>query len=88
MLLTDRVALAIFLFMNLVDYYTSLTPEQKKTLADRLGTSQAYVSQIFYGHRKAGVKILARIELATDGVVTPSDLRPDIYDRPLDRGAA
>lgn len=64
--------------MNLKNYLSGLSPEQKKELADHFGTSVEYLSQLANGHRKAGPKFLAGIERATAGQVTQAELRPDL----------
>lgn len=61
------------------DHYTRLTPDQKRQLAERLGTSVPYLSQIAHGHRRAGPRLLLQIERATAGAVRAEDLRPDLY---------
>ena len=63
--------------MNFKTYYRNLTASEKSALASRLDTSLAYLSQLAYGHRKAGAKFLLRIEKATGGKVTPTGLRQD-----------
>lgn len=63
--------------MKYADYYTALSPDGKRALARRLKTSVAYLSQLATGHRKAGLKYLLLISRATDGAVTPIELRPD-----------
>lgn len=55
-------------------------PETRK-LARKLGTSYAYLSQIAYGHRKAGPQFAVRIERETGGLVRREDLRPDLFER-------
>ncbi|MBI4695538.1 MAG: helix-turn-helix domain-containing protein [Gammaproteobacteria bacterium] len=51
-------------------------------MAEKLETSIAYLSQLAHGHRKPGARILARIESATGGQVTPADMRPDLFAAP------
>ena len=63
--------------MNFKTYYSSLTTGEKINLSKRLDTSVAYLSQLANGHRKAGAKILLKIESATFGNITPQMLRPD-----------
>ena len=60
-------------------YYTSLNKQQKLELAEKLNSSVMYLCHIAKGRRKAGVKIITGILKATDGVVTPEVMRPDIY---------
>ena len=63
--------------MDFKDYWAELPADDKKMLAERLDTSVAYLSQLAYGHRKAGARFLLQIESATDGIVKPSGLRSD-----------
>jgi DNA-binding transcriptional regulator YdaS (Cro superfamily) len=65
--------------MDFETYYTSLSPEAKRDLAEKLGITVAYLRQIAHGHRRAGARVIARIAEATQGAVTPADLRPDLY---------
>jgi DNA-binding transcriptional regulator YdaS (Cro superfamily) len=60
-------------------YFLSLGKTEREQLANRLATSVAYLSLLSRGHRRAGVKITARIERATNGEILPVDLRPDLY---------
>lgn len=64
--------------MMFKDYFSSLSSDEKSSLASAMGTSVAYLSQIAHGHRKAGANLLLKIESATSGKVTPYDLRPDL----------
>lgn len=63
--------------MKYTDYYASLSAAEKRELAERLDTSVAYLSQLASGHRRAGASILLRIEAATDGQVSPQEMRSD-----------
>jgi DNA-binding transcriptional regulator YdaS (Cro superfamily) len=57
------------------------------SLAERLGSSKAYISQLAHGHRKASHQMARKIEVETNGQVTRADLRPDIFG-PIDEAAA
>lgn len=63
--------------MKFKDYWCGLAPQEKLELAERLTTSNDYLSQLAYGHRKAGAKFLLAIESATNGKVKPNELRSD-----------
>jgi DNA-binding transcriptional regulator YdaS (Cro superfamily) len=65
--------------MKITDYLDSLSPKERSEFAERASTSLAYLSQLANGHRKAGLKTVHAIEVASNGVVTGSDLRPDVY---------
>ena len=66
--------------MDIKKYYKQLKADQKKQLADDIGTSLNYLRHIFNGRRKASPKMAKRIEEATRHEVTREDLRPDFYE--------
>lgn len=51
-------------FMNFLEYWQSLSPEQKANLAARSNTSIPYLSQVAHGHRKAGAGLIERLMVA------------------------
>lgn len=63
---------------NFKTFYGLLDKAEKQALADRAGTSMAYLYQVAYGHRKAGASVSARLK-AADGRITDAMLRPDLY---------
>lgn len=63
--------------MKFKQYWIDLSPDEKKSLAKKLGSDTDYMSQIAHGHRKAGPGILVNILVASDKLITPQDLRPD-----------
>ena len=63
--------------MNLKTYLSACSEQEKNELAEKFDTSVAYLNQLATGYRKAGVKFLMGIESATDGKVTPAELRSD-----------
>ena len=65
--------------MDFNSYYTKLNKRQKQELAENLNSSVMYLCHIAKGRRKAGIKIITGISKATDGLVTPEVMRPDIY---------
>ena len=62
------------------DYFSALSAEQKRSLAESARTSVAYLSQIANGHRKAGVGLMANLA-GVDVAITPAMLRPDLFGR-------
>ena len=60
------------------DYYELLSPEGKVELAEKAGTSVAYLSHLATGFRKAGADMIARLTVA-DKNITVEMLRPDLY---------
>ncbi|MBN8887555.1 MAG: helix-turn-helix domain-containing protein [Rudaea sp.] len=65
--------------MKLADYISD--SEQRNQLADAVGTSAQYLWQLSIAWRgKRASKVMAQaIERETNGAVTRSDLRPDIW---------
>jgi DNA-binding transcriptional regulator YdaS (Cro superfamily) len=63
---------------TLQSFLDSLSPEELMHLADRAGTSKAYLYQLATGRRRAGMNISARLK-AADGRITDAMLRPDLY---------
>jgi len=51
-----------------------------KKIADGIGTSPVYLSQINTGVRRPSLELCERIEKFTNGAITRRDLRPDWYD--------
>lgn len=49
-------------------FWADLTADQKRDLAQRAGTSVAYLSQIASGYRNAGTKTIAALVEAHDGI--------------------
>lgn len=66
--------------MHLRDWIRTHTPEQRTEAARRAGTSLGHLWQLAGGHRRASPDLAKRLEAATDGAVTRSDLRPDIWE--------
>lgn len=57
----------------LLDWVKTATDDQVITT----GTSRGYLRQIGYGNKTASAEIAARIEAATNQLVTRKQLRPD-----------
>ncbi|WP_414041297.1 transcriptional regulator [Acidithiobacillus sp. M4-SHS-6] len=55
-------------------------------VADMLGLNAEFLRQVAKGRRRVSAETAIRIERATDGLVTRSDLRPDLWPKP--EGAA
>lgn len=62
--------------MHLREYCLAESGRQV-SLAEKIGLSSNYLSQIVNGRRPLPIKYCARIEQATNGQVTRRDLRPD-----------
>ena len=59
------------------DFFSGLTADEKKELAEKAGTSVAYLSQLANGHRKAGLASVTQLTQA-DKRITHAMLRPDV----------
>ena len=66
---------------KLKEYLSGLDKAEKESFADRAGTSLAYLYQLSTGHRKSGVGTMVNLEKASNGFLTPSDIRPDLYKK-------
>ena len=60
-------------------YWDALTKPEQNALAKKVGSSSGYLRLVFNGYKKAGFSLAQRLEEETAGVVTKSQLRPDIY---------
>jgi len=59
-----------------------LDMDQKK-FAEEIGVTQGLVSKWLSGHKVPGWKSAQAIDDATDGNVSRSEIRPDIYQKQL-----
>lgn len=71
--------------MNLSEYLEALPWGGKKIIALRLGVTASYLSRLVSGDRSITAERAIQIEEATCGVVTRSELRPDIQWSPARR---
>lgn len=74
--------LLAFPVMDMTTYWASLPAEAKTTLAETVGVSRAYLSQIACGFRQGSPRVAIAIEEATDGAVTREEIRPDVFGGP------
>ena len=65
--------------MTLTEYFSTEPRGAKSEMAEYLRISPTWLSLIMNGSRKASPELSLRIELATQGLVTRSELRPDIF---------
>lgn len=65
--------------MDLLTYISDMG--QRKTLAEKCGTSPEYLWQVATGwrDRKPSTDLAKKIEEATAGEVTRQELRPDVF---------
>ncbi|MGG6154997.1 transcriptional regulator [Salmonella enterica] len=67
--------------MDLKNYITKAARGEAKSLATQLGVSRSYLSQMASGVAVINPERCVKIELATKGVVSRKDLRPDDWMR-------
>ena len=65
--------------MNFKDFYKKLSAEEKRELGKNANLSLQYLSHLANGHRNAGLKMIIRLEKATNGALTRAEIRPDIF---------
>lgn len=59
-------------------YFKSLSKDERKAIADQVGTSVAYLWQIAYEQRRCAESMAIEIEKASRRAVLVEDLRPDV----------
>lgn len=64
--------------MSLKEYIKPLSRKDREKFAKRCETSIGMLSQVAYGHRRAGESLAINIERETNGVVRCEELRPDV----------
>lgn len=65
--------------MTLSDYFKTDVRGAKAEMAAHLGITPTWLSLLIAGRRKASPVLAMSIEVATSGLVTRKDLRPDIF---------
>lgn len=53
---------------NFRELWSSLSPDEKRSLAEKADTSVAYLSQVAHGHRRAGYKTIASLTGADERI--------------------
>lgn len=61
------------------DFWKKLSNEEKTKFAVMCESSVGYLRLVFSGHKKPGYKMCKLIEQNSNGQISRSDLRPDIY---------
>lgn len=64
---------------QLRDWLGQTADPQRQELADKAGTSVAYLWQLAGGHRKASLEMAKRLQDASGKKLTIEGLRPDIF---------
>jgi len=67
--------------MTLLEYFRDEPRGAKSEMAEHLRITPTWLSLIMRGQRKASANLCARIEKATQGLVTREELRPDLYGK-------
>lgn len=65
--------------MDIKTFVKTCSKEQREAVAIRAGTTEAYLFQLAGGHRKPSVRLAKYLELASSGLMTRQELRPDIF---------
>lgn len=65
--------------MTLKEYFAGRSRGAKAGLAERLGISRTWMSQIISGRRVPSPELSVEIERLTLGQVRRADLRPDLF---------
>ncbi len=64
--------------MNLQTYFAQHGTPGAKALAERVGSSVAYLQHCKYGNRRMSADLALRLEWASGGELTAPELRPDL----------
>lgn len=67
--------------MTLTEYFASRPRGSKAKLAEQLGISRTWLSQIISGRETCSPELAVEIHRLTDGQVAREDLRPDLFGR-------
>ena len=65
--------------MTLAEYFSTEPRGAKVEMAQYLDITATYMSLLIHGKRRASPHMAISIEMATQGLVTRQDLRPDLY---------
>jgi DNA-binding transcriptional regulator YdaS (Cro superfamily) len=66
--------------MTLQEYFKGEPYGAKKEMADYLGITLTWLGLLMRGVRRPSAELAKRIERATQGLVSASELRPDLFD--------
>lgn len=67
--------------MNLREFFTSLSREEKQRLADDMGVKLMYLWNVACGSKPVSRYLAVALEEASRGMLKRQDLRPDIFKR-------
>jgi DNA-binding transcriptional regulator YdaS (Cro superfamily) len=74
--------------MKLSEYFSTEPRGSKVEMAKYLGITATYISLLIHGKRRPSGAMALSIERATQGLVTRSELRPDLYPVDMEKVAA
>lgn len=66
--------------MTLIEYFQGEPIGAKKEMAEYLGITQAWMAMLIHNRAKCSPALAKKIELATQGMVTRKELRPDLFE--------
>jgi DNA-binding transcriptional regulator YdaS (Cro superfamily) len=66
--------------MNLKEYFQTEPHGSKKEMAEFLEITQTWMGLLISGRRRPSLELARKIKLATVGLITLYDLRPDLFD--------
>ncbi len=73
--------------MDLRTFLAEKTPAERKTFAERCGTSAGHLANVAYGYKPCGAALAIAIERESRGRVRCETLRPDVDWKYLRRSA-
>jgi len=65
--------------MTLQEYFADKKRGARVALAQELGITQVWLSQLISGRQVCSPELALKIEKLTEGAVTRMDLRPDLF---------
>jgi DNA-binding transcriptional regulator YdaS (Cro superfamily) len=65
--------------MDLKEYFSTEPMGARTEMANYLGISRTWMSQLIHGHKKPSAELCVQIEKATQGLVKREVLRPDLF---------
>jgi DNA-binding transcriptional regulator YdaS (Cro superfamily) len=74
--------------MTLYEYFSTEPWGAKHEMAVHLGITDTYISLLIHGKRRPSGPMALSIERATQGLVTRTELRPDLYPVDMEKMAA
>ena len=73
--------------MDIKTFYRGLSKDELKKIAAAAGTTDEYIRQVVFGHRRASCLLAKKLHDASDGGFAKHVLRPEIFDEPKQQAA-